>query len=182
MARVTVLRRQPMSTHRSARRGFRSAKRRSRVWDARCLMSVGAIYKGRGACTPSKTAAPGPPARGRNESTLLAGARPRRVHKVRRSMCHAVPGSAAGRRPWLPLRGAGARQGPVYQARVSGARIRPAYQAIRARVSGPVHQRQSSTVGLSTAGLPLPPGFDDGLGRCLRPWVAGTAHRQSTLV
>lgn len=30
--------------------------------------------------------------------------------------------------------------------------------------------------------LSLPPGFDDGLGRRLRPWVAGTGHRQSTLV
>ena len=44
---VTVLRRHGRSTHRSARRGFRSAKRRSRVWDGRCLMSAGPIYKGR---------------------------------------------------------------------------------------------------------------------------------------
>ena len=32
--------------HRSAGRGFRSAERRSRVWDGRCLMSMKRIYKG----------------------------------------------------------------------------------------------------------------------------------------
>jgi hypothetical protein len=56
-------------THRSAKRGFRSAKRRSRVWDGRCLMSAGAIYKGPGHRALSKI---GQSPRARREALPLA--------------------------------------------------------------------------------------------------------------